>query len=158
MTAAVYILNGPNLDLLGQREPEIYGRTTLAEIETQARARGIRLGLGVEFRQTNHEGALIDWVHEAGRKAAGLILNPGAFTHTSIALHDALKAVSAPKIELHLSNVHAREPFRRLSHVSPAVDGLIAGFGADGYGLALDAIKRLIDKTSAKPASGLRAN
>ncbi|MEE2692854.1 MAG: type II 3-dehydroquinate dehydratase [Pseudomonadota bacterium] len=141
----VYILNGPNLNLLGTREPEIYGRTTLADIEAAAKAQGAKLGLAVDFRQSNHEGVLVDWVQEAGRKASGLVINPGAYTHTSIALHDALKAVSAPKIELHLSNVHAREPFRRTSYVSPAVNGVICGFGAAGYALALDAIRRLID-------------
>lgn len=141
----VYILNGPNLNLLGTREPEVYGRTTLAEIETAAKSHAGKLGLSVDFRQSNHEGALVDWIQEAGQKAAGLIINPAAYTHTSIALHDALKAVSAPKIELHLSNVHAREPFRRTSFASPAVNGIICGFGAAGYALALDAIRRLID-------------
>ncbi|GAB4519316.1 MAG: type II 3-dehydroquinate dehydratase [Amphiplicatus sp.] len=146
MTATVYILNGPNLNLLGTREPEIYGATTLAEIETAAKERAAALGLRVEFRQTNHEGVLVDWTQEAGAKAAGLILNPGAYTHTSIALHDALKALAIPKIELHLSNIHAREPFRRTSFVSPAVDGILCGFSAMGYVLALDAMRRLIDK------------
>lgn len=141
----VYILNGPNLNLLGTREPEVYGRTTLAEIEAAAKAHAAALGLAVDFRQSNHEGVLVDWIQEAGLKAAGLIINPAAYTHASIALHDALKAVSAPKIELHLSNVHAREPFRRTSFVSPAVHGVICGFGAAGYALALDAIRRLID-------------
>lgn len=142
---AVFILNGPNLNLLGAREPEIYGKTTLAEIEAAAKAKAAGLRLGLDFRQTNHEGVLIDWVQEAGRTAAGLIVNPGALTHTSVALHDALMAVGVPKIELHLSNIHAREPFRRTSYASPAVDAIICGLGADGYGLALDAIKRLID-------------
>lgn len=141
----VYILNGPNLNLLGTREPEIYGRTTLAEIEAAAKTHAGRLGLKADFRQSNHEGVLVDWIQEAGLKAAGLIINPAAYTHTSIALHDALKAVSAPKIELHLSNVHAREPFRRTSLVSPAVHGVICGLGAAGYALALDALRRLID-------------
>lgn len=146
MTASAFILNGPNLNLLGTREPEIYGCVSLAEIESAARADAARLGLALEFRQTNHEGVLIDWVQEAALKAAGLIINPGAFTHTSIALHDALMAVKAPKIEIHLTNIHAREPFRRTSYVTPAVDAVIAGLGAPGYGLALDALKRLIDK------------
>ncbi len=143
---SVYILNGPNLNLLGTREPEIYGQTTLSEIEAEVSARGADFGLVVDFRQTNHEGQLVDWVQEAGRKAQGLIVNPGAYTHTSIALHDALKSVSIPKIELHLSNIYAREPFRRTSYVSPVVDATIGGLGAAGYALALDAIKRLIDK------------
>ncbi|MEQ1930719.1 MAG: type II 3-dehydroquinate dehydratase [Parvularculaceae bacterium] len=144
--SAVFVLNGPNLNLLGTREPEIYGTATLVEIEAAARTHGAAAGLEVEFRQTNHEGVLIDWVQEAGQKGAAIIINPGAYTHTSIALHDALKTVHTPKIELHLSNVHAREPFRRTSFVSPAVDAVIAGFGADGYRLALDAMRRLIDK------------
>lgn len=146
--AIVYILNGPNLNLLGTREPEIYGRASLAEIEAAAKTHGGRIGLSVDFRQSNHEGVLVDWVQEAAGKAAGLIVNPGAYTHTSIALHDALKAVGAPKIELHLSNVHAREAFRRVSFVSPAVDAVICGLGADGYVTALDAMRRLIDNRS----------
>lgn len=143
--AVVYILNGPNLNLLGAREPEIYGTRSLADIEKAAKAHAAGLGLEVDFRQSNHEGALVDWVQEAGGKAAGLIINPGAYTHSSIALHDALKAVAAPKIELHLSNIHAREAFRRVSFVSPAVDAVICGLGADGYVTALDAVRRLID-------------
>lgn len=143
--AVVYILNGPNLNLLGAREPEIYGTRSLADIEAAAKTYAVGLGLGVDFRQSNHEGVLVDWVQEAGGKAAGLIINPGAYTHTSIALHDALKAVAVPKIELHLSNIHAREAFRRVSFVSPAVDAVICGLGADGYVTALDAVRRLID-------------
>lgn len=142
----VYILNGPNLNLLGSREPEIYGRATLEDIRKAAEAQGRAAGRPVDFRQTNHEGALVDWVQEAGSKAKGLIINPGAYTHTSVALHDALKAVAIPKIELHLSNVHAREAFRRHSYVSPAVDAVICGLGAAGYLTALDALFRLIDK------------
>lgn len=143
--AAVYLLNGPNLNLLGVREPEIYGSKSLADIEADALTRARELKLTLEFRQSNHEGELINWVQEAAQKAAGLIINPGALTHTSIALHDALKAMAQPKIEVHLSNVHAREPFRRTSFVSPAVDAVMAGFGSDGYRLALDAMRRLID-------------
>lgn len=139
-----YILNGPNLNLLGTREPEIYGRETLADIEAAARAKAGKLGLSLEFRQSNHEGVLVDWVHEAGAKGAGLIINPGAYTHTSIALLDALKAVSLPKIELHLSNIHAREPFRRHSVTAAAANGVIMGFGAKGYALALDALDALL--------------
>lgn len=141
----VFILNGPNLNLLGTREPDIYGRATLAEISAGAVSHGAKLGFAVEFRQTNHEGVLIDWVQEAGRSAAGLVINPAAYTHTSIALGDALKAVSIPKIELHISNVHAREPFRRVSHASHAVDAVICGLGPDGYRVALDALRGLID-------------
>ncbi len=142
----VYVLNGPNLNLLGAREPEIYGRATLEDIKNALEAHAARAGTVIEFRQSNHEGVLVDWVQEAGAKAKGLIINPGAYTHTSIALHDALKAVSTPKIELHLSNVHAREAFRRSSMVSPAVTAVICGLGAAGYLTALDALLRLIDK------------
>lgn len=142
----IYVLNGPNLNLLGSREPEIYGRTTLAEIDDALKARATKSGAAIDFRQSNHEGVLVDWVQEAGANAKGLIINPGAYTHTSIALHDALKAVGIPKIELHLSNIHAREAFRRHSFVSPAVDAVICGLGAAGYLAALDALIRLIDK------------
>ena len=142
----VFILNGPNLNLLGSREPEIYGADTLADIEKACASQAGSLGLKTEFRQSNHEGVLVDWVQEAREKAVGLIINPGAYTHTSIALMDALLAADLPKIELHLSNVHAREKFRRHSYVSQAVNGVICGFGAHGYVLALDAVKRLIDK------------
>ena len=142
----VFVLNGPNLNLLGVREPEIYGRASLDDIRKAVEARGAEQGLIVDFRQSNHEGVLVDWVQEAVSKARGLIINPGAYTHSSIALHDALKAVRAPKIELHLSNIHAREAFRRHSFVSPAVDAVICGLGAAGYLTALDALGRLIDK------------
>jgi len=142
----IYILNGPNLNLLGAREPEIYGPTTLDDIRKSAAEWATRTGCSLEFRQSNHEGELVDWVQEAGAKGAALIINPGAYTHTSIALHDALKTLKIPKIELHLSNVHAREDFRRLSYVSPAVDAVICGLGAAGYVTALDAVNRLIDK------------
>ena len=147
----IYILNGPNLNLLGEREPEIYGRETLADIEAAAaRHLANRTIAGrpadVIFRQSNHEGALVDWVQEANREGAGLIVNAAAYTHTSIALHDALSAAAIPKIELHLSNIHAREPFRRHSYVALASDGVICGFGAAGYALALDAMAGLIEK------------
>lgn len=144
MTA--YVLNGPNLNLLGAREPEIYGRATLEDIRQAVETLGRKMGHSVDFRQSNHEGVLIDWVQEARSKGKGLIINPGAYTHTSIALHDALKAAAIPKIELHLSNIHARETFRRQSFVSPAVDAVICGLGAAGYLTALDALIRLIDK------------
>ena len=140
----VFILNGPNLNLLGTREPEIYGRDTLADIELAAIEKAKTLGWGVDCRQTNNEGTLIDWTQEAGVEGAGLIINPGAYTHTSIALYDALKAIAVPKIELHLSNIHAREAFRRHSVTAAAVDGVIMGFGAPGYRLALDALKSLV--------------
>jgi 3-dehydroquinate dehydratase II len=144
----VFILNGPNLNLLGQREPEIYGRTSLADIQAAAASKGGELGFTVDFRQSNSEGTLVDWVQEADAKAAGLIINPGAYTHTSIALLDALKAAAIPKIELHLSNIHAREAFRQHSVTAGAVDGIIAGFGAAGYRLALEALKSLVESRS----------
>ncbi len=145
----IYVLNGPNLNLLGTREPEIYGTTTLADIEAATKARAQELGYAVEFRQSNAEGTLIDWVQEASAKGAGLIINPGAYTHTSIALFDALTAAKPPKIELHLSNIHAREAFRRHSMTAAAVDGVIMGLGAAGYRFALEALKSLIESRTA---------
>ncbi len=142
----IYILNGPNLNLLGGREPEIYGKASLDDIRAAAEARARKTGSKVDFRQSNHEGDLVGWVQEAAAKGTGLIINPGAYTHTSLALHDALKAANIPKIELHLSNIHAREAYRRHSYVSPAVDAVICGLGAAGYLTALDALTRLIDK------------
>lgn len=142
----VFVLNGPNLNLLGTREPEIYGRDSLADIEKACREKAAALGLALEFRQTNTEGTLVDWVQEAGAKSAGLIINPGAYTHTSVALFDALSAIAIPKIELHLSNIHAREEFRRKSLTAPAANGVIMGLGAAGYGLALDALASLIEQ------------
>lgn len=140
----VYVLNGPNLNLLGAREPEIYGRDTLDDIAQRLEDRARGLGLALEIRQSSHEGHLIDWLHEAeagGAKA--VILNPGGYTHSSVALHDAVKAVAVPVIEVHLSNPQARESFRRRSLVAPVARGSIAGFGALGYELALDAAARL---------------
>jgi 3-dehydroquinate dehydratase-2 len=140
----VYVLNGPNLNLLGTREPEIYGTDTLDDIAGRLEDRARGLGLAVEMRQSNHEGHLIDWLHEAQAEGAkAVILNPGGFTHTSVALHDAVKAIATPVIEVHLSNLHARESFRRRSFVAPVAKGTIAGFGASGYLLALDAAARL---------------
>ena len=141
-----YILNGPNLNLLGTREPEIYGHDSLADIEAVCREKAAGLGLTLDFRQTNTEGTLVDWVQEAGTKGAGLIITPGAYTHTSVALLDALSAINIPKIELHLSNIHAREEFRQRSVTAPAANGLIMGLGAAGYGLALDALAGLMDR------------
>jgi len=136
----VYVLNGPNLNLLGTREPEIYGRTTLADIEKMVAARGKELGLGVNFLQSNHEGELVNWVQEARSAACGLIVNAGAYTHTSVALLDALTAVEIPIVEVHLSNIFKRESFRHHSYISPVARGLICGFGATGYVLALEAL------------------
>ncbi len=136
----VYVLNGPNLNLLGMREPEIYGSDTLDDIAGRLEDKAKGLGLTIDMRQSNHEGHLIDWLHEAqARGAKAVIINPGGYSHTSVALHDAVKAVDVPVIEVHLSNPHARESFRRRSLVAPAAKGTIAGFGALGYELALDA-------------------
>jgi 3-dehydroquinate dehydratase II len=142
----VYILNGPNLNLLGTREPEIYGSDTLASIEAQCAARAQSLGLKIVFRQTNIEGELVNWIHEARGAAAGIIINAGAYTHTSVALHDALKAVALPAIEVHLSNVYKREAFRHHSYISPAAHGVICGFGAMSYELALEGISNVLRK------------
>ena len=140
----VFVLNGPNLNLLGTREPEIYGSETLDDIASSLEDRARELGLTVDVRQSNHEGHLIDWLHEANAEGArAVILNAGGFTHTSVALHDAIKAVAVPVIEVHLSNPQARESFRRRSLVAAAARGSIAGFGALGYLLALDAAARL---------------
>jgi 3-dehydroquinate dehydratase-2 len=140
----VYVLNGPNLNLLGLREPEVYGSDTLDDIAGRLEDRARALGLAVDIRQSSHEGHLIDWLHEAQAQGAkAVILNPGGYTHTSVALHDAVKAVSVPVIEVHLSNPQARESFRRRSLVAAVATGTIAGFGAAGYELALDAAARL---------------
>lgn len=144
MSKTVFVLNGPNLNMLGKREPGIYGGQTLDDVKQQCIAAGKELGFDVDFRQSNHEGTLIDWIHEAGDKAAGVAINAGAYTHTSIALHDAIKAVSVPVIELHISNVHAREEFRHHSMIAPAAKGVICGFGTASYILALHALKYTI--------------
>lgn len=138
MAKPVYILNGPNLNMLGRREPGIYGGGTLDDIGRLCEETGRSLGFTVEFRQSNHEGVLVDWIQEAGDKAEGLIINPGAYSHTSIAIHDAIRAVQPlPAIEVHLSNIHAREAFRHVSRISPVVIGVVAGFGAASYAMAL---------------------
>lgn len=153
MAKPLFVLNGPNLNLLGSREPEIYGHTTLADIEAATRARAGLHGLGVEFRQTNHEGVLVDWIQEARTAASGVILNAGAYTHTSVALHDALKAVEVPVIEVHISNPHRREPFRHTSYVSSVATGVICGVGAQGYALAVEALATLIAAKTTASAS-----
>jgi len=145
----IYVLNGPNLNLLGLREPEIYGRTTLAEVGKLAAKRAKSHGLSVVFRQSNHEGELVDWIQEARVKAAGLIINGGAYSHTSLALHDALRALDKPLVEVHLSNPFAREPFRHHSRISPVAKGVIVGFGAQSYVLAVDALASLIEGAAA---------
>ena len=144
MAKPVFVLNGPNLNLLGSREPEIYGHTTLADIEAETKKRAQALGLTVDFRQSNHEGELVDWVQEARGAASAVVLNAGAYTHTSVALHDALKAVEVPIIEVHISNPYKREPFRHTSYVSPVATGVICGVGAQGYSLAIEAVAQLI--------------
>lgn len=139
MTARILILNGPNLNLLGLREPEIYGADTLADVEARCADRAERRGVHLDFRQSNHEGTLVDWIHEARGTVDAIILNAGAYTHTSVAILDALRAFEGKVIELHLTNTHRREEFRHLSYVSFRADGVIMGFGAPGYLMALDA-------------------
>lgn len=141
----VFILNGPNLNLLGVRDPAVYGLDTLADIEARCLARAADLGLQVEFRQSNHEGQLVDWVQEARESADGIVLNAGALTHTSVAILDALSASGLPVVEVHLSNIFRREPFRHHSYISLAATGVICGLGAQGYELALDALAALIE-------------
>jgi 3-dehydroquinate dehydratase II len=141
----VFVLNGPNLNLLGVRDPAVYGLDTLADIEARCLARAADLALQIEFRQSNHEGQLVDWIHEARESGHGIVLNAGALTHTSVAILDALLASELPVIEVHLSNVFRRERFRHHSYVSLAATGVICGLGAQGYELALDAIATLIE-------------
>ena len=138
---SILILNGPNLNLLGTRQPEVYGATTLADVDALCRAHADRLGLKIGFEQSNHEGAMIDHIHAAKGNHAGIILNAGAYTHTSIALMDAISSVELPVVEVHLSNIHAREAYRHKSYIAPVAVGQICGFGAQGYVLALDALK-----------------
>ncbi|MDH3658901.1 MAG: type II 3-dehydroquinate dehydratase [Alphaproteobacteria bacterium] len=145
MTRPVLVLNGPNLNLLGRREPGIYGRMTLADIEACCVREGARLGLEVTCRQSNGEGELVTWIQEAAGVFEALIINPGAYTHTSVAIHDALRFLEVPILEVHLSNIHQREEFRHRSYVSLVAKGVILGFGAKGYELALAGVADLLD-------------
>ena len=140
----ILVLNGPNLNLLGTREPAIYGRETLGDIESACRRHGRLHGLAIEFRQSNHEGELIDWIQEAKSRAAGIVINPAGLGHTSVAIHDALKAVGLPAIEVHLSNIFAREPWRHHTYTSSVAKGVICGLGGQGYILALDAMRQIV--------------
>jgi 3-dehydroquinate dehydratase II len=144
MARTIFVLNGPNLNLLGQREPEIYGRSTLADVEAVCRARAERHGLEITFRQSNHEGDIVDWLQEARQQAAGVIINPAGFTTTSVAILDTILAVAIPVIEVHITNIHAREEFRRHSYVSKVAKAVVCGFGIEGYGLAIDGLAALI--------------
>ena len=144
MTKLIYVLNGPNLNLLGHREPEIYGHETLADVEADCLRAAEACGLSLRFLQSNREYELIDWIHEARADAAGIVINPAAFTHTSVAILDALKAFNGPIFEVHISNVHQREAFRHHSYVSLAATGVIAGFGVAGYAFAVRRLGQLL--------------
>jgi 3-dehydroquinate dehydratase-2 len=149
MSRTVFVLNGPNLNLLGKRQPHIYGHETLADVERDCRALAKELKLDIRFHQSNREYEIIDWIHAAREDAGGIVINPAAFTHTSVAILDALNACEFPVFEVHISNVHRRESFRHHSYVSLRADGVIAGFGTQGYGLALERLARLIDEKKA---------
>ena len=144
----VFVLNGPNLNMLGLREPETYGRETLEDIQRLCNAVGARLGLPIDFRQSNVEGELVSWIQAARTEACGLVLNAAAYTHTSVAIHDAIKASNLPAVEVHLTNVYKREPFRHKSFVSGVASGVICGFGSHGYELALEALSRIVSQPS----------
>ena len=144
MNPTVYVLNGPNLNLLGKRQPQIYGAETLADVEAECRRVGAEFGLEIVFHQSNREYEIIEWIHEARETAKGIVINPAAFTHTSVAILDALNAFDGPILEVHISNVHKREPFRHHSYVSGVASGVIAGFGTQGYLLALQRMARLV--------------
>jgi 3-dehydroquinate dehydratase II len=148
MPKPIFVLNGANLNLLGVREPSIYGAETLEDVKRRTQARGQTLGFGIDFRQSNHEGDLVDWIQEARTEACGIVLNAGAYTHTSVAVLDALTAAERPVIELHLSNVFRRESFRHHSYVSAAARGVICGFGAKGYELAVEAMADIVGRQS----------
>ncbi len=143
-TPKVLVLNGPNLNMLGTREPAIYGRETLKDIERACHARARTLKLALDFRQSNHEGELVEWIQAARRTASGIVINAAALTHTSVALLDALQAAAVPTVEVHLSNIYRREPFRHHSYISQAASGVICGFGSHGYLLALEAIMHIL--------------
>jgi 3-dehydroquinate dehydratase-2 len=149
MSRLVYVLNGPNLNLLGKRQPHIYGHETLADVERTCREVGNELALDIAFHQSNREYEIIDWIHEARETACGIVINPAAFTHTSVAILDALNSFDHPVIEVHISNVHKRESFRHHSYVSLRADGVIAGLGTQGYLLALRRIAKIIDEKKA---------
>ena len=149
MSRTVFVLNGPNLDLLGKRQPEIYGQETLADVEALCRRVAAEHGLTVEFRQSNREYELIDWIHEARDNAAAIVINPAGYSHTSVAILDALAAFAGPIIEVHISNIHKREPFRRHSYVSTVAAGVIAGCGTQGYALALQRVASLLEEAKA---------
>lgn len=148
MAKPIFVLNGPNLNLLGQREPAVYGRDTLDDLARIAGAKAKTLGLDIQFRQSNSEGEIVGWIQEAREAASGIVLNAGAFTHTSVAILDALQAAEKPVIEVHLSNIFRREEFRRHSYVSLAAKGVICGLGAKGYELALEAMADILEKQS----------
>jgi 3-dehydroquinate dehydratase II len=152
MSRLIFVLNGPNLNLLGKRQPQIYGHETLADVEAACRRAAAELKLELRFHQSNREYEIIDWIHEAREIAGGIVINPGAFTHTSVAILDALNAFDAPVMECHISNVHKREAFRHHSYVSLRADGVIAGFGTQGYVLAIQRLARLIDHKAAAAA------
>jgi 3-dehydroquinate dehydratase-2 len=146
MAKSVYVLNGPNLNLLGTREPQTYGHATLQDVERLCRDTAKQHTLDVEFRQSNHEGELVDWIHEASaKKAAGIVLNAGGYTHSSVAIRDAVAAVQVPVIEVHISNIFAREDFRHHSHIAPVAKGTLCGFGVNGYALAIDGLAAMVD-------------
>lgn len=147
MSKIIYVLSGPNLNLLGTREPEIYGYSTLKDVEDQCRATAAGLGFEIDFRQSNHEGVLIDWIQEARLRACAVVLNPAGYGHTSIAMLDSLKTLAIPIVECHLSNPAAREEFRRSTYVSLAATGIVSGFGVKSYELAIEAVAALIAKS-----------